>query len=111
MKIDTHENFIIVKDKINNFEDFIISLSSISNVQLSGKNIIIDLLEFDGFSLEKLSLFSELATIFRKSNNSFVIVNNQINLNEIPDDILVVPSLQEGDCLHRIEWQHQCKCI
>ena len=103
MKIDTHENFIIVKDKINNFEDFITSLNPKSNVQLSGKNIIIDLLEFDEFSLEKLSLFSELATIFRKYNNSFVIVNNQINLNEIPDDILVVPSLQEAEDIVEME--------
>ena len=87
MKIDTHENFIIVKENINNFEDFITSLNPKSNVQLSGKNIIIDLLEFDGFCLEKLSLFSELATIFRKYNNSFVIVNNQINLNEISSGI------------------------
>ncbi|MDA9804227.1 ribonuclease Z [Flavobacteriaceae bacterium] len=103
MKIDTHENFIIVKENINNFEDFITSLNPKSNVQLSGKNIIIDLLEFDGFCLEKLSLFSELATIFRKYNNSFVIVNNQINLNEIPDDILVVPSLQEAEDIVEME--------
>ena len=103
MKINTHENFIIVKEKIHNFEDFITSLNPKSNVQLSGKNIIIDLLEFDGFCLEKLSLFSELATIFRKSNNSFVIINNQINLNEIPDDILVVPSLQEAKDIIEME--------
>lgn len=103
MKIDTHENFIIVKDKINNFEDFITSLNPKSNIQLSGKNIIIDLLEFDRFTLEKLNLFSELAIIFRKSNNSFVIVNNQINLNEIPDDILVVPSLQEAEDIVEME--------
>lgn len=103
MKINTHENFIIVKEKINNFEDFITSLNPKSNVQLSGKNIIIDLLEFDRFTLEKLNLFSELATIFRKSNNSFVIVNNQINLNEIPDDILVVPSLQEAEDIVEME--------
>ena len=103
MKIDTHENFIIVKENINNFEDFITSLNPKSNVKLSGKNIIIDLLEFDEFSLEKLSLFSELASIFRKYNNSFVIVNNQINLNEIPDDILVVPSLQEAEDIVEME--------
>ena len=103
MKIDTHKNFIIVKENINNFEDFITSLNPKSNVQLSGKNIIIDLLEFDEFSLEKLSLFSELASIFRKYNNSFVIVNNQINLNEIPDDILVVPSLQEAEDIVEME--------
>ena len=103
MKIDTHENFIIVKENINNFEDFITSLNPKSNVKLSGKNIIIDLLEFDEFSLEKLSLFSELATIFRKYNNSFVIVNNQINLNEISDDILVVPSLQEAEDIVEME--------
>ena len=103
MKIDTHENFIIVKENINNFEDFITSLNPKSNVKLSGKNIIIDLLEIDEFSLEKLSLFSELATIFRKYNNSFVIVNNQINLNEIPDDILVVPSLQEAEDIVEME--------
>ena len=103
MKIDTHENFIIIKENINNFEDFITSLNPKSNVQLSDKNIIIDLLEFDGFCLEKLSLFSELATIFRKYNNSFVIVNNQINLNEIPYDILVVPSLQEAEDIVEME--------
>ena len=103
MKIDTHENFIIVKENINNFEDFITSLNPKFNVQLSDKNIIIDLLEFDRFTLEKLNLFSELATIFRKYNNSFVIVNNQINLNEISDDILVVPSLQEAEDIVEME--------
>ena len=61
------------------------------------------MLIFDKFSLEKLGLFSELATIFRKYNNSFVIVNNQINLNEIPDDILVVPSLQEAEDIVEME--------
>tara|TARA_B100000902_G_C27165158_1_gene840801 strand:- start:292 stop:627 length:336 start_codon:yes stop_codon:yes gene_type:complete len=103
MKIDNHENFIIIKKTINNFEDFIISLNPKSNVQLCNKNVIIDLLEFDGFSLEKLYLFFELAAIYRKSNNSFVIVNNQINLNEIPDEIFVVPSLQEAEDIIEME--------
>lgn len=103
MKIDNHENFIIVKKTINNFKDFVLSLNPKSNVQLCNKNVIIDLLEYDGFSLEELYLFFELAAIFRKSNNSFVIVNNQINLNDIPDKILVVPSLQEAEDIIEME--------
>ena len=103
MKIDTHENFIIIKKTINNFKDFVFSLNPKSNVQLCNKNVIIDLLEYDGFSLEKLYLFFELGAIFRKSNNSFVIVNNQINLNDIPDEIMVVPTIQEAKDIIEME--------
>lgn len=103
MKIEHSENFVIVKKDTNQLENFIISLETKINNQLRDKNMIIDLLDFSELTSDLLKLFLKLIVICQKSNNSFVIVNNHINLNEVSDEIMVVPTIQEAKDIVEME--------
>ena len=50
-----------------------------------------------------MKLFLKLTVICQKSNNSFVIVNNHINLNEVSGEIMVVPTIQEAKDIVEME--------
>ena len=103
MKIEHSENFVIVKKDNNQLENFIISLETKINNQLRDKNMIIDLLDFSELTSDLLKLFLKLIVICQKSNNSFVIVNNHINLNEVSDEMMVVPTIQEAKDIVEME--------
>ncbi len=103
MKIEHSENFVIVKKDTNQLENFIISLETKINNQLRDKNMIIDLLDFSELTSDLLKLFLKLIVICQKSNNSFVIVNNHINLNEVSGEIMVVPTIQEAKDIVEME--------
>ncbi len=103
MKIEHSENFVIVKKDTNQLENFIISLETKINNQLRDENMIIDLLDFSELTSDLLNLFLKLIVICQKSNNSFVIVNNHINLNEVSGEIMVVPTIQEAKDIVEME--------
>ncbi len=103
MKIEHSENFVIAKKDTNQLENFIISLETKINNQLRDKNMIIDLLDFSELTSDLLKLFLKLTVICQKSNNSFVIVNNHINLNEVSGEIMVVPTIQEAKDIVEME--------
>tara|TARA_B100000497_G_scaffold27699_1_gene32543 strand:- start:674 stop:1009 length:336 start_codon:yes stop_codon:yes gene_type:complete len=103
MKIEHSENFVIAKKDTNQLENFIISLETKINNQLRDKNMIIDLLDFSELTSDLLKLFLKLIVICQKSNNSFVIVNNHINLNEVSGEIMVVPTIQEAKDIVEME--------
>ncbi|MDB2494806.1 ribonuclease Z [Flavobacteriaceae bacterium] len=103
MKIEHSENFVIAKKDTNQLENFIISLETKINNQLRDKNMIIDLLDFSEITSDLLKLFLKLKVICQKSNNSFVIVNNHINFNEVSGEIMVVPSIQEAKDIVEME--------
>ena len=103
MKIEHSENFVIVKKDTNQLENFIISLETKINNQLRDKNMIIDLLDFSELTSDLLKLFLKLTVICQKSNNSFVIVNNHINLNEVSGEIMLVPTIQEAKDIVEME--------
>ena len=103
MKIEHSENFVIVKKDTNQLENFIISLETKINNQLRDKNMIIDLLDFSEITSDLLKLFLKLIGICQKSNNSFVIVNNHINLNEVSSEIMVLPTIQEAKDIVEME--------
>ncbi len=103
MKINTHDNFVIVKEKINDLENFVFLLEPLMPNQFKDKNLIIDLLDYKSMTLKDLFLFQNVSDSHKKSNKSFVIVNNILNPNELSDTILVVPSLQEAEDLIEME--------
>jgi len=59
-------------------------------------NIIISLTTLDRVTLQDIVEFLQLSNKHRKAKHSFVIVTSKANLNETPDEIVVVPTLQEA---------------
>nr|WP_321234303.1 ribonuclease Z [uncultured Psychroserpens sp.] len=59
-------------------------------------NIIVNLTTLNKVTLQDIVEFLQLSNTHRGSKHSFVIVTNKANLNETPDEIVVVPTLQEA---------------
>ncbi|WP_418514076.1 ribonuclease Z [Corallibacter sp.] len=59
-------------------------------------NVIVNLSSLKPISLEEIIEFLKISNTHRKSKHSFVIVSDKVNLNEMPDELVVVPTMQEA---------------
>ena len=59
-------------------------------------HLIVRLSRLEKFSLEDIIEFLRLSNNHRGDNKSFVIVTDQVDLDQMPDELVVVPTLQEA---------------
>ena len=59
-------------------------------------HIIICLSSLNALVLDDILEFLELSNTHRGAKNSFVLVSDKIDLNSVPDEIVVVPTIQEA---------------
>ena len=59
-------------------------------------NIIVNLSTLRTLNIQDILEFLELSNNHRSSKHSFVIVSDKVNLDEVPDEIIVVPTVQEA---------------
>lgn len=59
-------------------------------------NVIIALTSLKPIGLSEIVEFLKLSNTHRKAKNSFVIVTDKVNLDEMPDELVVVPTMQEA---------------
>src|SRR5699024_10754607 len=104
MKIENHPNFVVLTDDDNNIQSFATFLSEQIPNKFEGQNVVVDLLKYDELELADLLLFLEISNNHRKTKQSFVIVNTAIEIDDIPMEMVVVPTLQEaGDIIEMEE--------
>lgn len=103
MKVSSQDNFVIVKDESKDIDNFIFLLNPLMTSQFKDQNLIIDFIESNDFALEDLSKFKSISNLHRELNKSFVIVSGALNPNELPEDMIVVPTLQEAEDLIEME--------
>lgn len=60
------------------------------------QHIVLDLLKYNSASVEDLLGFLEISNHHIDSKHSFVIVNSSVSIDDIPDELMVVPTLQEA---------------
>jgi hypothetical protein len=96
MIINNSKTFTVLKDQKDGIEDFAKFLTHTVPTRFKDQNLIIDLLSYTNLSLEQLLMFIELSNKHRTLNHSFVIVNDAIDLDILPDEIMVVPTLLEA---------------
>ena len=103
MIINTSKTFTVLKDQKDGIEDFAKFLNYIVPKRFKDQNLIIDLLSYTNLSLEQLLMFIELSNKHRTLNHSFVIVNNALDPDILPDEIMVVPTLLEAQDVIEME--------
>ena len=59
-------------------------------------NIIVSLTCLDALTQAEIVEFLELSNTHKASKHSFVIVSNKIDLDVVPDELVVVPTTQEA---------------
>ena len=63
---------------------------------LKNNNIIVNITSLSLVKLSDIIEFLRISNVHRATKHSFVIVSNSFNLNDTPDEIVVVPTLQEA---------------
>lgn len=96
MKVTEKENYIIVEDEKNNVKGFANYLEKHADNVIANKNIVVDILKYGELKLEELLLFLPISNRQRAAKNSFVIANDTINIDEVPAELMVVPTLKEA---------------
>lgn len=70
---------------------------------LAHDNIIINLFSFDSLTPDDVLEFLELSNQHRAAGQSFVIVTNKVGYDQVPEEINVVPTLEEAKDLIEME--------
>lgn len=96
------DNLTILKDEKDDACRFAQFLEGIFE-QFHQENIVLDLLDFKNLTLDQLLCFLKISNEHRARKQSFVIVNDALNPDQIPAEIMVVPTLQEAEDMIEME--------
>lgn len=95
MNITKTEKYTQIKPIDNSVEDFFKSFEN-QSTKFSKEHLIIDFSEKINIKIEELLLFLKVSEKHRESGTSFVIVYEGVEVDEIPDEINIVPTLIEA---------------
>jgi hypothetical protein len=90
------ENCLILKDEKDDprgFAEFVESLL----IKFENQNLIIDIQKYGELTLEQLLSFLKPSMKHYQKGKSFVILNDTINIDHVPEELRVVPTLQEAE--------------
>jgi len=103
MKTSRHENYIVIGDNRDDVLKFKFYLERMIPLKYEEDNLVIDLLKYKNLNLSELLSFLKLSNYHRSTKHSFVIVNDAINIDDIPDEMIVVPTLEEAGDIVEME--------
>ena len=104
MKIENHPNFVVLEDEKDDIIDFASFIESQVPSKYKGQNVVLNLLKYEDLELPQLLQFLKTSNLHRKPKQSFVIVNDAIDFDDVPFEMIVVPTLQEaGDIIEMEE--------
>lgn len=95
MIIDRNQNITLITQETGTIQDLVKKIEE-SYSKYKNDNIIVNLSSINNITLLDIIEFLRLSNTHRKSKHSFVLVNNTFDLDESPDEIVVVPTLQEA---------------
>lgn len=96
MKVNVSNKYTVLADDRNDIEAFARYLERIVPEKFEDHNLIVDLSKYASLELQHLLAFLKLSNYHRSTKHSFVIVNNAVDIDDVPFEMAVVPTLQEG---------------
>ncbi|MBU3822991.1 ribonuclease Z [Flavobacteriaceae bacterium XHP0103] len=95
MIIDQDGNISIITQEKATIVELVKKIQSLYP-KFRNNNIIVSLSTLNNLGLQDVLEFLELSNTHRATKHSFVIVTDKINLDVVPDEIVVVPTVQEA---------------
>ncbi|MFD1293642.1 ribonuclease Z [Lutibacter holmesii] len=95
MKITSTEKYTLLTPEQEPIKTFLIELEK-EYSGLKSAHLIIDFSENINTTVQDLLLFLKISTNHRENGTSFVIICKGIDIDEIPDEINVVPTFEEA---------------
>lgn len=96
MKTQQTEKYIHIRPE-KSFLDFFKSFKDSLN-QYVDHNMILDCTDFD-ITNEELMQFTPISENKMEHGTSFVIIKSGVSIDEFPDELIIVPTLQEAEDL------------
>lgn len=95
MLFDKDNNITLITQEKSTIVELVKKLQA-TYPKFKNDDVIINLSVIREVTLQDIVEFLELSNTHRRAKHSFVIVTNQANLDEVPDEIVVVPTLKEA---------------
>jgi len=95
MNIHKTETYTHLKSEQNSAQEILTELKNRYS-EFNKEHLIVDFSENININIEDLLLFLNLSAGHRENGTSFVIVCNDIDIDEVPDEINVVPTFTEA---------------
>jgi len=102
MKVDQKGHTVTIKDTQGSSSAFLQKVTAEYNT-FKDKNIILDLTQDTGIQLPDVLAYLQLSDKHRENKKSFVIVVSDFDFNEVPDEMLVVPTVLEAHDIIEME--------
>jgi len=95
MQIDRKEAYTILVPTEKSTKDFYNALAK-EITSLKDEHILINFSENFNTSIKEITLFLDIATKKRENGTSFVLIITGIDIDDVPDEINVVPTMIEA---------------
>ncbi len=95
MIIDQNENLAIITQENASVIELVKKIETLYP-KFKNNNIIVNLNTINKISLEDIIEFLRLSNQHRAAKHSFVIVNEGVDTDKTPEEIIIVPTLQEA---------------
>lgn len=95
MIIDQSGNITVITQEKSTIIELVKKLEALYP-KFKNDNVIIALTSLKPISVEEVVEFLKLSNMHRGAKHSFVLVSNYIDLDTVPDEIVVVPTIQEA---------------
>ncbi|ALM47569.1 ribonuclease Z [Flavobacterium psychrophilum] len=102
MKVEEKGHTVVLKDTQGDYNTFLEKVTSEYNTYKE-RNIILDVSQDKNIGLQDILSFLSLSNKHRKAKKSFVLVASDIDFNEVPDEMVVVPTLLEAHDIIEME--------
>lgn len=102
MKVEQKGHTTVIRDTQGDLAGFREKVTA-EYKSFKSSNIIIDITHDKGLALPDVLTFLELSNKHRKTKRSFVIVASGLDFNDMPEEMVVVPTLQEAHDIIEME--------
>lgn len=96
MKIELTENITFATTETENMEQAVSSILAFAEKGIA-THLILNLLLVEDIAIKNLKSLKPLTSMYKKAKKSLVVVCQEIDFNEVPDFINVVPTIIEAN--------------
>ena len=102
MIIDREGNVVTITQERGNVKELVKNITAVQP-KYKSNNIIVNLSSLGKLSEMNIVEFLQVSNTHRLGKQSFVIVSSKINIEETPDEIIIVPTTQEAHDIIEME--------
>ncbi len=95
MIISSKDNTTVITQDEATIHEFVLEFNKVYD-KLKNDNIIVDLETLNKVGPDDILDFLQISNKHRKAKHSFVVVSKLIDMDDVPDELIVVPTIQEG---------------